>query len=222
MKLKSIFLAVVTVLFLASCSSDDKKVDPINSRVSADGAYDMWTYVNLETGEVSQATVAGPWEYYVKSEGGEGFDLAETIEPTIKGKEPQKWHIAFHNYEARTNGGEVVMTNKENISEIANLPKYGYVKDIKVKASDRRMIVDRAKMMQGNIGYAGGNLNEELTKWVKKIPTGTMPPYKYELSKNVFVIKFFDGSVAKVKFTDHLNGDGKKAAEFEYEFTPAK
>lgn len=219
MKFMKLLTAFAVVLLAVSCNDDDKdkKIEPINKNASVVGSYDNWAYIDLETGKITNATVEGPWEYYGK----EG--LVETKTPEIKGNVPAKWHIAFHNYDARTNGGEVIMTDKDNIKDVEILPTEGYQKDEKVEASSQKIIVDMKDMMKGKIGYAGGKINNELSKWVKKIPTGAMPPFKYEIPGKVFVIKFFDGSVAKVKFTDHLAGDGKKkAAEFEYEFIPAK
>ena len=73
-------------------------------------------------------------------------------------------------------------------------------------------------MMKGQVGYAGGFVNPALCKWVTKTPTGGMPPTIYTVTDNVYVVKCKDGNWAKLKFTDKLDGNGKKAIKFSYEY----
>ena len=75
------------------------------------------------------------------------------------------------------------------------------------------------KLMEGFVGYQTTKLNEVLCGWVTATPTGSMPPYTYELNSNVFVVRTADGQYAKVKFTDYSNDKNVKVyAAFDYEF----
>ena len=62
-------------------------------------------------------------------------------------------------------------------------------------------------------------IRDRLCGWVTATPTGSMPPYTYELNNNVFVVKMADGQYAKIKFTDYSNDKNVKVyAAFDYEF----
>lgn len=45
-----------------------------------------------------------------------------------------------------------------------------------------------------------------------------MPPFEYTITDNVYIVKCANGNWAKLKFSDHLNGAGKKAVKFAYEY----
>lgn len=81
------------------------------------------------------------------------------------------------------------------------------------------VMVDMSGMMSGFVGYQTTKVNDVLNKWVTATPTGSMPPYTYEINGKVFVVKTADGEYAKLRFTDMSDATGKKeAAAFDYEF----
>ena len=227
MNVKS-FLAMAALALFATvatgCSDDD---DPVVDTPSVDDSssqgvkemtvstsdYSLWTYINLKTGETQTATVAGPWKYI----GGEN-EVLEEKDPEIKGTVPAEWDIAFHYYEIRTNNSQAVVTDAKELAAVKELPATGWESDKAVKAEDQEIIVDMKNMMQGKVGYADGIINPALCKWVTETPTGSMPPTIYTVTDNVYVVKCKDGNWAKLKFTDKLDGNGKKAIKFSYEY----
>ena len=79
--------------------------------------------------------------------------------------------------------------------------------------------VDLSKMGEGYVGTMTSPLNEVLSGWVTATPTGSMPPYTYELNSNVFVIRMADGQYAKVQFLDYSNDNDQAAyANMNYEY----
>lgn len=51
------------------------------------------------------------------------------------------------------------------------------------------------------LGIQPTKVNEVLAKWVTATPTGSMPPYSYEINGKVFVVKTAGGEYAKLRFT---------------------
>ena len=75
-------------------------------------------------------------------------------------------------------------------------------------------------MMQSKIGYAStAKTNPVLCGWLTKTATGAMPPYLYEPTNLIYVVKNKDGSYAKLKFTDHQDAEGNSGhVTFSYEY----
>lgn len=122
------------------------------------------------------------------------------------------WDIAVHKYDMRTNGGLVKRLETRVFDAVTE-------KDVPadsemVADADGAVMADMSQMMSGFVGYQYVKLNKELGGWVTATPTGTMPPYTYELNDNVFVVKV-NGRVWKVQFNAYTYG-GKTAAKFVY------
>lgn len=111
------------------------------------------------------------------------------------------WDIAFHKYDVRTNGCEVVKTSFTNLEDVTSIPTSGFEAD----EEGKKVIVDMSQMMSNIIGYQYCSLNAALCDWITATATGTMPPYTYELNNEVYVIKTASGKCYKVKFTDMTN-----------------
>lgn len=229
MKLNKI-LAMAALAFVAVSCSDNEEPDGGNDKNPAEiqtkemlvktADYTVWTYINLKTGETATATVPGPWWYngVEDKENPENNIPAKFVDPEIKGQVPAEWDIAVHYYEVRTNGTEAVKTNFTKFDEVTSLPAEGWVADESFKAEDAKMYVDMKGMMNGVIGYGKGTINPSLCSWVTKTPTGGMPPYKYTVEENIFVVKCKNGAWAKIKFLDRLDENGKKAVKFQYQY----
>ena len=177
--------------------------------------YEMWTYVNLETGQTETHRDFSEWHVMEKGK------LLETI--PAKGSEADikiKWHIAIHRFDIRTNNGEAVDTKQTEFSKVIGLPTGDYKKDMEVK--DKVIVgFNRADMMKRKFTVAGiAKVNPELNKWMN-VDMSTMPP-TYTMSNLVYVVKFKDGSYAKIKFTDATDATGKEKGHitFQYEFQP--
>ncbi len=218
MKKRSVMMMALVALGLAfvGCDKkDDVKKETVKKSKTIDATkYDVWTYINLETGQTETHRDFSAWNIIKKGK------LIETI--PAKGSEADikiKWHTAIHRFDIRTNNGEAVATAEKEIKNVKTLPTTGYEAD---KIVENKVITEPSQMMAGQIGYASkSNLNKVLDGWVIKTPTGTMPPFKYSLSELVYVVKFKDGSHAKLKFTGYQNAEEKTGhVSFDYEFQP--
>ena len=126
------------------------------------------------------------------------------------------WDIAFHRYDIKTNGGAAVMLQTTDLESVTSASVTGesFTSDV-----DGEVMVDMSGMMSGFVGYQPTKINEVLAKWVTATPTGSMPPYSYEINGKVFVVKTASGEYAKLRFTDMSDATGKnEAATFDYEF----
>lgn len=128
-----------------------------------------------------------------------------------------EWDIAIHKYEFKTNGCSVAQLNTQDLASVDLSVAEGatYTAD----TEGHTINVDLSHMMEGFVGTMTTPLNEVLGAWVTATPTGSMPPYTYELNSNVFVIRMADGQYAKVQFLDYSNDNDEAAyANMNYEY----
>lgn len=174
--------------------------------------YSKWTYINLKTGEMQTLRDFNAWNYI--------FNGAVDSTTTAQGSENDitiDWHIAIHRYDIRTNGGAAVATTETTMGNVTTMPTSGYASDETV---ENTIVTDMARMMTGIVGYAAtAQKSQTLSAWLTKTPTGTMPPYTYEPTNLIYVVKCSDGNYAKLKFTDYQNSEGTSGyVTFMYEF----
>ena len=214
-----LFAAFVLTGF--SCSKDKDENEPKKKEGKSmelnTSNESMWTYVNLETGDTCMARDFSAWNYY-KVDMKKGTKTLLSTKPA-EGKESdlklKKWHLAFHYYDIKTNGGEaVVVKDAKSIGDVKKIPGSGFEGDVEIKD---KLVVDKKGMMRSEMGYAANAMvNEVLGGWVKKL--GGMPP-EYELKDVVFVVKFKEGGHAVLKFTDYRNNFGKNGhVKFSYDY----
>lgn len=205
-------LVALSLAFVGCDKKDDVKETIKKSKTIDATKYEMWTYVNLETGQMETHRDFSEW--HVMKNG----KLLETI--PAKGSEADikiKWHIAIHRFDIRTNEGEAIATKETEFSKVTGLPAGDYKKDMEIK--DKILVgFNMADMMKSKFTVAGmAKVNPVLKTWIVENPMGKVPV----LSKSVFVVKFKDGSYAKIKFTDATNDKQEKGhVSFNYEFQP--
>lgn len=234
MKLQTFLLGAAVLFIATACSKDDPapkpnpKPDP-NPEVPAQvkqitvtaTEYDTWTYVDLKTGKTETLGVKGPWVYKQQNDEGkmEEAYTKEKPENTEVPKELKDWQLAFHRFEPKTNMGEVVETNEMELDKVTTIPTSGFEADKDIK---EQIIVDAKNMMMGHIGYAKiAKVNLALYKWLKRTPTGGMPPYEFSIPGKVFILKCKDGQYYKLKFTDFMDKEGKKGV-ITFSYVPIK
>ena len=119
------------------------------------------------------------------------YDVTKTVEGKPSNA-PDKWHLAFHVFDVRTNGAEACMTDTTDIETIKTLPtNVKWVSDIKAY-----LIYDMTGMMKNPIvmGYMKSYVNMGLYYWMHKVK-GTMGEYALTMSKSdpkkapVFLVK---------------------------------
>ncbi len=218
MKVKKILMLLAVALCVAACSSDDEPANGgtssgVKSISNLDASdYGSWTYLNLETGEMETVMDAGPWIY---------------TDGTIKNNEVEpvgiKWHIAFHRYEIKTNGGSVLDTGLTDMEKVTSLPSGNYEADVRLADEDElSLTMDLSGMMTtGSVGYAQNPyVNKVLCSWVTRTETGSMPPVVYTPTNHVMVLKCNDGNWAKLQLTAAGNTETNKSGflTFDYEF----
>ncbi len=183
-------------------------------------AYDSWTYINLETGEMEVHTDASEWIYTDGS-----TRAAQTAEAV-----GIDWHIALHRYELKTNNAAVLNTGATDMRSITTLPEGDYTTDTVVpyeqeaaKGDDETqylLITDMSGMMSGNLGYVHyPTLNLTLCSAITRTATGGMPPTLYGTNGEVFALKWDDGSWATFQVTAAYSSGGASGyISFNYQY----
>lgn len=187
------------LVFTGCSDDDDKKIEGEATIVANE--YGEWSYFNLATGDTAVLTIQ-------KKAVGDSY----TYEVDAEAEKALTWDIAVHKYDMRTNGGLVkeLATKHFDAVTLADVPADGEM----AADTEGSVMADMSNMMSGFVGYQDVMLNEELGRWVIATPTGTMPPYTYELNDNVFVVKV-NGKAWKMQFSAYTYG-GKTAARFVY------
>ncbi len=183
-------------------------------------AYNSWTYINLQTGEMEVHPDASEWIY--------------TDGSTREAQTPEEigidWHIALHRYELKTNGAAVLNTGETSMLSVTELPEGEYTTDTVVpyedeaeKSSDETqylLITDMSGMMSGNLGYVHyPTLNLTLCSGITRTATGGMPPTLYGTTGEVLALKWDDGTWATLQITDaYSTGGASGYISFNYNF----
>ncbi len=174
--------------------------------------YNSWTYINLATGATQTVRDFSAWNYLSS-----GSVTSTTPAVGSESDITIDWHIAIHRYDIKTNGGAALATEETNMGNVTSFTSSGYIEDENV---ENGIITDMTDMMKGIIGYAStAKVNPVLSKWLTATPTGTMPPYTYEPTNLIYVVKCTDGNYIKLKFTDNTNETGTSGyVTFTYEY----
>ena len=132
-----------------------------------------------------------------------------TIEPLpVDAPAPEKWDMAVHRYDTKTNGGVVFATSLSDISLAQGWRPSAGEKGVADIWTTDKIVTDMSTMMDGYLSYADSYYNPVLSEWLD-VDTSTMPPV-YTLSGKVYVIEMADGRKAAVKLSDFMNGAGVK------------
>lgn len=147
-------------------------------------SFTKWMYVNFHTLSIDSADVADSTRI------------------------PDKWDIAIHHYDAKTNDGsslEMSLTDINKANTTATFADSLFAKDI---WTDNKVIIDMSRMMEGKISYAESYYNTVLSKWIN-VDISNMPP-SYTLSGKVYIVRLEDGTYAALKLTNYMNDSGVK------------
>lgn len=181
-------LSVCLISAFVACRQEEKTPDSgVRTVTDLDvSAYDRWVYFSFETG------------------------VPQAVEHTEA--EPEKWDLALHRDNVRTNGGAALRTNARDLSDLKEIPIGDYVQDT---ITYDEVVVDASRMMEGILVYDTVAVNKVLGTWVIRYG---MPPV-YEVSPNVYVIRNRDGKYAKIKFLSYKSKLDKTGfATFSYEY----
>lgn len=181
-------LVAASLAFVAvSCNKPepDSKATDIRRATNLDAsAYDQWVYFSFEDGKATTCSYTEP--------------------------APEKWDVAFHRENVRTNGGAALKTDFTALAQVVAIPAEGFVADVQDS-----IIVDMSQMMQGVIGYAEAEVNPALNEWVTR---DGMPPV-YTVRENVYIVRTRENTYAAIKFTSYKNDVDKTGfVSFDYQY----
>ena len=133
----------------------------------------------------------------------------QSFTPTAEQPEPEKWHIAVHRNNVRTNGGAAYETSYTSMSE---LPESSEAFADATFTPDTWNELDvwtiREQMLQGLIGNQGIEVNPVLSSWLK-VDIPPIPP-TFTLNNHVFIIRFDDGTFAAIQLENYQSPAGTK------------
>lgn len=202
------FLLVASVVCLSSC---DGIYDDPSQRIVDDESANKFSYVD--------ATAYEKWVYI-------DFESHHTVtllcDDTVG--IPDKWDMALHRYDVKTNDGKTLETRYEQIdSLLADIAGSKYVlPETAAMVADvaDSVTVDMSTMMtDGLIKRTASMVNKEIGKWLN-VNTSTMPPV-YTPSNKVYLLRLADGRYVAVRFTEFANPNmhnikGYISFEFRY------
>ncbi|MBR1799533.1 MAG: HmuY family protein [Bacteroidales bacterium] len=119
---------------------------------------------------------------------------------------PERWDIALHRYDVKTNGGAAAETDVATLDAVAGATQLALMpltEDI-----DTSVVVDMSGMMQGLLERRSSKLNAVLGKWLD-VNTSSMPPV-YTMSNRIYVVRMADSSFAALQFTNYINSASAK------------
>ena len=177
--------ALLCMATLASCDKNKSKdtdgndgTDTVDSKQMKNldvSAYDRWVYVSLE----------------------DGTSVAKGIEEAA----PEKWDIAMHRENVKTNEGSAIMTDVTSFDALTAIPEGSVFMPDELTYTE--VAVDMSQMMQGIIIYDTTEINMVLEDWVTR---SGMPPV-YSVQPNVYVVRTKEGKYAKIQFTSYKGGE---------------
>ena len=177
--------ALLCMAALASCDKNKGKdtdgndgTDTVVSKQMKNldvSAYDKWVYVSLE----------------------DGTSVAKGIEEAA----PEKWDIAMHRENVKTNEGSAIKTYETSFDALTAIPEGSvFMPDV---LTYTEVVIDNSQMMQEIIIYDTTEINMVLEDWVTR---SGMPPV-YSVQPNVYVVRTKEGKYAKIQFTSYKGGE---------------
>ena len=177
--------ALLCMAALASCDKNKGKdtdgndgTDTVVSKQMKNldvSAYDKWVYVSLE----------------------DGTSVAKGIEEAA----PEKWDIAMHRENVKTNEGSAIKTYETSFDALTAIPEGSVFMPDELTYTE--VAVDMSQMMQEIIIYDTTEINMVLEDWVTR---SGMPPV-YSVQPNVYVVRTKEGKYAKIQFTSYKGGE---------------
>ena len=128
---------------------------------------------------------------------------------TARQQDPPSWSFAVHRNNVRTNGGSVLETNYNDLSELPAQSSDFMGADFKEDTwTENTVWVDQSKMLNELIGCQGIKTNSVLSSWLHlEIPP--MPP-AFIHNKHVFILRLKSGRYAALQLENYIGADGKK------------
>ena len=136
---------------------------------------------------------------------------------TARQSEPERWDIAVHRNNVRTNGGAVLETTLTDLREVGTASTYAAQSFVGDEWNETDVWVVRDKMLSGLIGNQRILVNSVLSRWLEV----TLPPIPPAFSHNphVFIVRFSDGTYAALRLKSYLSPQNVKCClTIEYKY----
>lgn len=176
--------------------------------------YGEWLYLDFDDRTVQSMTIptalTGEWDgrsgWTYHEVHGTVYDELSALK-TDPMPEPDDWDLAIHHFDARTNGGSVMMTQYTSIDDLPPLDRIQgeYVPDT---WSNTQVITDLNGMLAYHIGYQNSWHNPVLTTWVTM--DFSTPPPVYSSTDRVYLLKMRDGRMAALQMLSYMSAKGTK------------
>lgn len=192
-------------------------LEEVNEAIASDSTFSpstLWRHYEIPMAETSGAEAGekrpGIYTYWYDVFG-EGISKNEYRDfyPTAPQEEPEKWSIAVHRNNVRTNGGAVARTDFHSFDELPDGTAWTYALTfVKDEWNEKDVWAIQDQMLLGLIGNQGIEINNELSSWLK-IDIPPMPP-AFTQNDNIFILRLADGSMAALQLEDYRSFTGTK------------
>ncbi|WP_296095284.1 HmuY family protein [Alloprevotella tannerae] len=142
---------------------------------------------------------------------GQGISHNEkrSFTPTGRQQEPPSWTFAVHRDNVRTNGGAVLETNYNDLSQLPeNSGDFLGATFTEDEWTENAVWVDQSQMLNELIGCQGIKANKVLSNWLR-VDIPPMPP-AFTHNKHVFILRLKNGLYAALQLENYIGADGKK------------
>lgn len=179
-------------------------------------SYEQWHYICLDDLSVTSIDIptalTGDWDgqsgwtYHLVE--GTKYTQLSTMQTDAQ-PEPEKWDLAIHHFDARTNGGAVIMTESTSIDELSpNTGQYDSASWTRDVWNNTQVITDLTEMMAFRIGYQNIKVNSLLSTWATM--DFSTPPPTYSSSGKVYILKLASGKLAALHLKSYMSPAGTK------------
>lgn len=181
-------------------------------------SYNEWIYIDLHNKtletkpmpdtltQVQNWDGKSQWTYYEVQ--GSAYQELRRIK-TVSQQDAEKWDLAIHHFDVKTNGGGVVETPYGSIDELPQSSEaFASATFTPDQWTTHQCIVDFSGMLSYNIWYMSSMANPVLSRWVTM--DMTIPPPVYSASKKVYLLRMKDGSCAALLLKDYMSDSGTK------------
>lgn len=171
----------------------------------------LWTSFDIPVKEITDDSTRDGIYTYWYDVFGSGLSVNEfrSFYPTAPQPQPQKWSIAVHRNNVRTNGAAVAATDFRDLDEIPQ--DKSYINTLVFQEdtwSESEVWCEQSRMLLGLIGNQGIMINKVLSSWLK-VDLPPIPP-AFTMYDTVFIIKLDDGSYGALQLVNYQSQTGTK------------
>lgn len=142
---------------------------------------------------------------------GQGTSVNEfrTFMPTGPQPAPERWSLAVHRNNVRTNGGEAAITTYTALEQLPEGTEWTAGLEFRGdEFNETDVWVAQGRMLTGLIGNEGIAVNPVLSGWLELL-VPPMPP-AFVQNSHVYVLRMADGTMGALQLADYMNQAGVK------------